>query len=256
MICQLLSRFVCESRCILGNHLTGVYLHGSLAMGCFHPQTSDLDLLVIVRDPVPDEVKRRYMDMVVSLDREAPDKGIEMSIIRKSVLDPFRYPTPFELHFSKMHLAWYLEDPEGYIAKMRGTDPDLAAHFTILKQYGRVLWGEEISSFLKEVPKEAYLDSILRDIADAQTDIAENPVYVILNLSRVLAYVREGRILSKKDGGLWALEHTDEKYRPLIRSALEHYENGGQPDIRRFPAKDFASDFLRAVRAGIQRDKI
>ena len=31
----------------LGSHLVGVYLHGSLAMGCFNPEASDVDLLVV-----------------------------------------------------------------------------------------------------------------------------------------------------------------------------------------------------------------
>lgn len=34
----------------LGGNLVGIYLHGSLAMGCFNPDTSDVDLLLVVRD--------------------------------------------------------------------------------------------------------------------------------------------------------------------------------------------------------------
>ena len=33
-------------------------------------------------------------------------KGIEMSIVTKTVCNPFVYPTPFELHFSAMHIGW------------------------------------------------------------------------------------------------------------------------------------------------------
>lgn len=38
--------FLCE---IEQDNLIGVYLHGSLAMGCFHPSRSDLDLQLEVR---------------------------------------------------------------------------------------------------------------------------------------------------------------------------------------------------------------
>ena len=35
-------------------NLIGIYLHGSLAMGCFHPHHSDLDMLVLVEHaPAP-----------------------------------------------------------------------------------------------------------------------------------------------------------------------------------------------------------
>ena len=34
---------------ILGDGLTGIYVHGSLAFGCFCWQTSDIDFIVIAR---------------------------------------------------------------------------------------------------------------------------------------------------------------------------------------------------------------
>ncbi|MDF2804920.1 MAG: hypothetical protein K0S61_4825, partial [Anaerocolumna sp.] len=38
---EILDAFV-ESYCnILKNNLIGIYLHGSLAMGCFNPESSD-----------------------------------------------------------------------------------------------------------------------------------------------------------------------------------------------------------------------
>ena len=95
--------FVCRSRKILGDNLAGIYLHGSAAMGCFHEKKSDIDLLVVVNTVVPDEIKRQYMDMVVELNASATKKGMELSIVRKSVCKPFVYPTPFELHFSIAH---------------------------------------------------------------------------------------------------------------------------------------------------------
>ena len=40
MYCQsILDRITAGSREILGENLVGVYLHGSLAMGCFQPWT-------------------------------------------------------------------------------------------------------------------------------------------------------------------------------------------------------------------------
>ncbi len=48
-------------------------------------------------------------------------------------------------------------------------------------------------------------------------------MYLTLNLARVLAYAREGLILSKKEGGEWALENLPEKYHSLIRDALQEY---------------------------------
>ena len=42
----MISRFTEMTREILGASLTGVYLHGSAALGCYQPAKSDLDFLV------------------------------------------------------------------------------------------------------------------------------------------------------------------------------------------------------------------
>jgi predicted nucleotidyltransferase len=41
--------FVSKLSEMLGSNLVGVYLHGSLAMGCFNPHASDIDVLVITQ---------------------------------------------------------------------------------------------------------------------------------------------------------------------------------------------------------------
>ncbi len=225
-------KFVEKSNDILGDNLVGIYLHGSAVMGCFNEKTSDIDLLVVIHRDMSEEEKHRYMDMVVELNTLAPAKGIEMSIIKKSVCKPFVYPTPFELHFSVAHLEWYKNNPQDYVLKMNGTDKDLAAHITILYHRGQRLWGEDILAVFEAVDEKAYFDSIWYDIEHAEEDILENPVYVILNLCRVLAFKKEKQLLSKKEGGVWGLAHIPEKYRPLIQQALDAYASAGtlEPD--------------------------
>ena len=46
---NILTQFVAAARETIGENLLGVYLHGSAAMGCFNPKSSDLDLLVGVK---------------------------------------------------------------------------------------------------------------------------------------------------------------------------------------------------------------
>lgn len=223
---ELLTLFQEKAKRILKDNLIGVYLHGSAAMGCYHPLKSDIDLIVVVNDKMSAESKKEFMDMVVELNSRTPGKGIEMSIVTGQSCKPFQYPTPFELHFSAMHLDWYRNNPEDYIAKMNGFDKDLAAHFTIIWKKGRCLCGLPIESVFEKVPKEAYLDSIRNDIAEARTDILEDTMYLTLNLARVLAYQKDGIVISKKKGGEWALRNLPEEYHPLIHSALNEYQEG------------------------------
>ncbi len=222
---EILDYFVKQSATILGENLTGIYLHGSAVMGCFNEKTSDIDLLVVVNTKLCDDVKIQYMNMVVGLNESAPQKGIELSIVRKDVCNPFVYPTPFELHFSIAHLDWFKNNPNDYVERMNGTDKDLAAHFTIITHRGKCLYGSPISEVIGAVSSECYFDSIWNDIKDAKDDIYDDPTYVILNLCRVLAYKKGGLVLSKKEGGQWGIKNIPVEYHQLISQALEEYSS-------------------------------
>lgn len=250
---ELLDAFVKGSREILGDELCGVYLHGSAVMGCFSPAKSDIDLIVVVEHTVPDEIKRAFMEMTVSLNEAAPPKGIEMSVVRRAVCRPFVYPTPYELHFSAGHLDWYRDDPDGYIREMKGTDKDLAAHFTVIHARGRCLWGLPIEAVFSEVPPANYLDALWYDVAEAGEEITEYPMYLTLNLARVLAFCREGVVLSKKEGGLWALDHLPEAFHPLIRDALREYTEAATMAYDQALAKSYAAYMLEAIRFTIEQ---
>jgi len=245
---DLLDKFVSCSKDIFGHNLTGIYLHGSAVMGCFQPGKSDIDLLLAVKEEIPDEAKRQFMDMVLELNKSAPAKGLELSIVKESVCNPFVYPTPFELHFSNAHLNWYQSNPQEYVEKMKGTDKDLAAHLTIVYHRGKVLYGKKIPEVFAPVPKEDYLDSIWCDIENAVEEIEENPMYLTLNLCRVLAYKKEGLVTSKQEGGEWGLKNVGRpEFRALIEAALREYQSNEVMVFDEVVAKEFAEYMLGEI---------
>ena len=245
---DLLKSFVAQSQKILGDNLIGIYLHGSAVMGCYNEKKSDIDLLVVVSHIIPNDIKHRFMDMVVDLNTYAPSKGIELSIVKREVCNPFVYPTPFELHFSIAHLDWYKSDPLDYIDKMKGTDKDLAAHFTIIYHRGKCLYGKDIKDVVGAVSKEYYFDSIWNDIAEAETEIMNNPTYIILNLCRVLAYKKEELILSKQEGGKWGIDNVPQKYQALIVQALDEYLSNKSTEWDESIAHEYATYMIRQIR--------
>lgn len=247
MFNDLLTHFTHTSRSIFGQNLLGVYLHGSLAMGCFNPKKSDIDLMLVVEEEPSDEEKLAFMQQVILMNEEAPAKGLELSIITRRAVKPFAYPTPFVLHFSPMHLGWFQRDPHGYVQHMKGEDADLAAHCTILRKHGLVLHGAPIAEIFGEVPKAAYLDSIRQDVAGAAEDILADPMYITLNLCRVVAYAQEELVLSKQEGGAWGLEHLPKAHHPLIRHALECYAGDLPMPVDEAAAVSFAEEMLRSI---------
>ena len=244
---SLINSFVEQSKEILRDNLVGVYLHGSLVMGCYNPQKSDIDLIIVVEQPLTDTVKRAYIEMTVEHNALGPAKGIEMSIVLRDVCKPFVYPTPYELHFSAGHLEWFEEAPDEYIREMNGTDKDLAAHFTIINKRGKCLYGAPIEDVFAEVPSVDYMDSIWFDVEGAAEEITEYPMYLILNLARVLAYKQEGLVLSKKEGGDWALGRLPAEYRPLIADALREYSENAEVVYDDVLAKRYAEFAIRKL---------
>lgn len=213
---------------ILGENLVGIYVHGSIAFSCFTWETGDIDFIVVIDSPLEQCEKESLIRALLDLDEKVPPKGLEMSVVLRRNCDPFVYPTPFELHFSNAHRENCKKDLFSYCRDMHGTDRDLAAHFTVIRKAGFALCGTDAASLFGEVPEEAYLDSIKRDVAQAGSEILENPVYMILNLCRILAYIREKLVLSKRQGGQWGLKNLSGEYRPMIRRALQSYAGRGE----------------------------
>ena len=95
--------------------------------------------------------------------------------------------------------------------------------------------------------REVYYDSIKFDIENAVEEIAENPVYLTLNLCRVLAYRQEGLILSKREGGRWGLAHLPEKYSELIQRALDEYTSAGDMTFSADMAVEYAEYMIQQI---------
>lgn len=245
----ILDGIVSKSKEIIEEKLVGIYLHGSMAMGCFDSDKSDIDVIMVIEDDISDTQKIMLMRQIVYLNQQAPPKGLEISIVKREYCNPFIYPTPFELHFSPMHLPWFKENPQDYVEKMKGEDIDLAAHFTIIRNYGVVLWGEKIENIFAPVPKQNYLESICADIENATEDILEQPIYITLNLCRVLAFVREGLYLSKEQGGNWGIKHLPLEYHSIVVEALECYTSNKEMLIEKMNAVSFAEKVIKLIKS-------
>lgn len=217
----------------LGDNLAGVYLHGSLAMGCFNPEKSDIDLLVVTHEKAAAEVYKRLARQIVALRDTMPNSGgMELSVILETYLKNFVYPTPFEFHFSDFHLERYRQDADYLCGGFE--DADLAAHLTVVYHRGRTLYGTGIRKAFQPVDEQFYLQALLNDLEDVQESIAEKPVYYTLNLCRVLLFLQERTVASKKEGGEWGLQALPGRYQPLVRDCLAEYSgtSGGKRSYR------------------------
>src|SRR6185295_13166120 len=138
-----LARAVEAFRRVLGTNLVGLYAHGSIATGGFDSRRSDLDLLALVRRRLSDATKRSMIERMFALSGDP--RPIEMSIIAREDIFPWRHPTPFQLCWSEdwreryrrqlgdgSWRRWHRDHPR---------DGDLAAHLAMTRVRGMALDG-------------------------------------------------------------------------------------------------------------------
>lgn len=237
---------------VLGTNFVGLYLHGSLAMGCFNPERSDIDLIVVTVEGMSVEIKRSIAQLLLHASM-APN-AIEISFLVEAQLHPFHHPLPFDFHYSETYRERYTDALAQGTWKTwndeQHTDSDLAAHLTILLNRGICLFGKPIREVFPPVPKQAYIASLKDDFQEASDSVATKPTYFILNACRTYAYFHDESIFSKDEGGVWSLRTLPEAYHPLIEQALAIYR--GQREERpyaihtldefaRFMARDIAA---------------
>jgi len=237
----------------LQEQLIGIYLHGSLAMGCFNPERSDLDTLVIVDQVLPLQRKRSLIEGILRLSRQP--QPIEISFLQQPDLVSWRYPPPFDLHYSEMWRESYERDlaGEGWLSwnDTQRRDPDLAAHITMINARGLCLYGPPIADLFPPVSAKDYLASLAGDIYDGLDRIRIDPVYGVLNCCRTYAYLREGHIYSKAEGGDWALAVLPVQFHPVITTALKLYRTNTADQAFDPDALDTFRIYMRQIFASI-----
>ncbi|CAG7644352.1 aminoglycoside adenylyltransferase domain-containing protein [Paenibacillus allorhizosphaerae] len=238
----------------LKGNVLGIYVHGSLAMGCFNPGKSDIDLLVVVKEKLSPQTMRQITKMTLKLEEQLPAaRGLEFSIILEKQLEPFVYPTPFEYHYSEYHREKYRAD-ENYICG-GFEDADLASHLVVAYERGLTLYGQPLSELYGPIDKRVYAASILHDVEGFVQSILHDPpsyvepVYIALNLCRVLYFMKKEVVSSKREGGEWGLSELSERFKPIIKSCLDEYN--GQKDhcvVTRHDLLDFVDYMMQEIR--------
>ncbi|MEV6285890.1 aminoglycoside adenylyltransferase domain-containing protein [Kribbella sp. NPDC051770] len=211
-------RYVGEALAATGLQPSGVYVHGSLAMGCFYRAKSDVDVLVVVPEALTPGERERTARVLAERSRTRPMLGdLEVSVLTERQAAAGRHE--FEVHYS----AYWTEKALNGEYAGPGTDPDLAAHVTVVRARGVAISGPAPTEVFAEVPREEYLAAIEADLDDV--DLTEEPYYGVLNACRVLMVRESGVVVSKEEGGEWGIAHLPEEHRPVVEQALQCYRS-------------------------------
>lgn len=210
----------------LDKELVGVYLHGSMCINCFREASSDIDLLIITNRRIDREERLKIAGELIEVDQKPCP--IEMSAVAMSDLVPWKHPVKCQFHYSDFWTERYKQTisgklKENYIVDNDFEDADVTSYVKLINQSGVCLYGKAIKEVFPEVSDEDFWDAISAEVDDYDFDAYNDRYFVsnILILGRILSFKVEKVILSKYEGGLWALDHVPEKYCYIIDNAIK-----------------------------------
>jgi streptomycin 3"-adenylyltransferase len=226
-------------RDVLRDGLIGVYAHGSIALGGYRPDRSDVDVLVVVGRPLTDEQASLLGRRLGESELPCPAQGLELSVVTTEALSDATDRPRFELHVGTAEHVVVRDSGRG--------DPDLVMHMAVCRGLGLALAGPPAAVLLPEVPRPRLLAAL-----DGEMDWGErhgSPTYCVLNACRAMRFAQEGVLCSKLDGGRWALARSDdEASRQTIRDALAFQEGSTDSHPEPAAARNLLRDARRTLR--------
>lgn len=223
---------------VSGSQLVGVYLHGSAVLGGFDARRSDVDVLVVGDGPMTSAQQSAAAETLSEQRLPCPGRGLELSVVTLQVAQhPVAEPA-FELH-----LTTAPEDTRAIDGHQCGGDPDLVLHFAVCRKGGRLIG--------PGLPAAGVFGPVADDLVLAQlgTELrwgAEHAPgeYAVLNACRAWRFAVDGALVSKIDGGQWALGRTHGPDRELVEIALDKQRSIPAAELDRSAVRQFARQAL------------
>ena len=240
---------------ILKDNYVGVYFHGSLRLGSFNPDKSDLDFIIVVKNKLTSKEKEEIWDKMLENEKLFPKKGFEFSVVLEENCRNIKHPIAYELHGSEAWIDKYKTDKSLVINDKHKTDSDLISHFNVISvPNDKMDFGKPLKEVFGKIPKSLVIDSNYGDILECVEKIINNPVYCILNLCRFCALIKDDLTLSKYDGGKWALENINSDYDDIIKCAMEDYISSTNRKYDNTRLKEFAKEIFNYI--NVEMDKM
>jgi Domain of unknown function (DUF4111)/Nucleotidyltransferase domain len=214
-VSKLLRRLAHGQEDVLGDHLFGSYVFGSVATGDFEPGISDVDTVAILRaDPTPDQrTALGHLHQKIVEDLPGWEDRVEVVYLSSRALETFRTASSPAARISPGEPFHAIE-----------VDRRWLIDWYQLREVGIAMRGPSISSFVPEITHIEYMEAVRQHLLmwrDSLDDLGSrgDQAYAILTMCRGLRTLRTGEHVSKREAVRWAAEEFPE-HADLIRGAL------------------------------------
>jgi Aminoglycoside adenylyltransferase, C-terminal domain/Nucleotidyltransferase domain len=255
---EALGEFLAHARAILGPHLRGVYLVGSLAVGEFDPTESDLDIIVVTDDALPDDLIAALRELHTQFGSSPSPWARRLEAVYVPQGD-LRAPAPVNARYPQVE-----RDRPFFVEPL---EPGWSVQRYTLREHGVVIAGPEPCQLLDPVdPDEMRREGAI--IASTWLEQAEHDpswldwarprpyfAFVIATLCRLLYTLETGAVASKPSATRWAQQTLGHEWAGFIaRSWAARHEDGETPQddmnalvalirytVEHYDTKDFRS---------------
>jgi hypothetical protein len=223
----LLADLVASVQRLLRAHMIGMYLYGSLALGDFDRERSDIDLIVVTDG----ELDRAVVDALTKMHdafitRSSPwPAKLEVAYVPRQALHPevdpkARYPQlekDRELALEPLESGWVIQL---YTLREHGIVVAGPAAHTLVPLIDPAQMRRASAAYALVWADQSTFDpEWLEWVRDRR-----NQAFVVLTLCRMLYTLDSGRVASKPQAARWMTETTGTRWAALIENALVHQD--------------------------------
>jgi len=219
----LLKDFLARVQAILQDRLVGFYLYGSLSLGDFDPQASDVDFLVVTTEEVTGSLLDALRDMHSSIAASGLPyaRHLEGSYISHAAL---RRHDPANCRHPEINMDW---DPPFQVNE-HGSNWIIERY--IVREHGVIVWGPAPKNLIDPISPHELREAVCDLLRSGWRQQLTGPTWLqgralhafaVLTMCRALYSLHhQGSPVSKPVAAAWALQTLDPRWQALIEQAL------------------------------------
>jgi hypothetical protein len=231
---------------VLGDRLVGLYLSGSLALGGFHPPSSDIDALVATAGVLDEPVVGRLAALHATL-RAAGGWAARLEVVYLPVSTLRRYDpgdqSSYPIAAGGRALAHGRQSPTWVLDRW------------VAREHGLAVTGPPPSTLIDPIGPQALRTAVrgLLSFWAAQLDgpppawlrTRNDQAFAVLSMCRALYCLERGEVASKPAAAAWAIRRLEPPWPELVARALgwradQRPDNEGLDATRRLVANAVA----------------
>lgn len=208
---------------IIKDNLLGIYIHGSALGGALKPQ-SDIDLLVVVKNPLSTEVRSSLLSALMQLSGRHPVKStnercIEVMIFTQADLGANEFPARADFVYGE----WLRDSFEAGEVPLPNSDSEYTLVLAQAYSEAFPLYGLPADDLLPQISHE-HIKAAMRLLLPALSDgLHGDERNILLTLARMLYTATTGQFTSKDHAASWALPFLNNNHGALLDYARLAY---------------------------------